>query len=324
MSLRLPGGERSPYALLSAALGMPTQEVRRIARAAPTLYRTRFELKPTGGFRRIQAPHAALKQLQRRLLRWIESRANWHPAATAGVPRASQRKNALPHQRQYMLATEDVADFFPSINAHRVKRVLEKCGMQPEVAALVRTLTTRHEALPQGAPTSSLIANLVLRGMDERIDRWARRRGLRYTRYVDDITVSGDHDFEDQLPQLWEIVTGARFALRPDKRTCLGPEGEHVVTKTISVEKGLRISTGYESRIAEVWTRSERLIAQAGGRSAAQRMTARLRGMIEHARHIDRVRGTQLLTTFFEQFPAEFRQPYSVPRRAIRRLGRLE
>lgn len=102
-------------------------------------------------------------------------------------------QNASKHSKNKILIKEDIADFFPSIRATQVFELWKDFfGFPENIAKLLTDLTTYHGFVPQGAKTSSYIANLIFWKDEPALDSWLESKGLLYTRLVDDITVSTD------------------------------------------------------------------------------------------------------------------------------------
>lgn len=161
-----------------------------------------FEVpKRSGGVRRISAPRQRLKEVQRALLDQVLARMTPHPAAHGFIEGRSTVSNAEPHVGATAVVRVDLEDFFPTVHYRRVKGLFLAHGYGDEVAGVLAGLTT-HRAklpdgtvvwpgvLPQGAPTSPAIANLVCRRMDARLTALARRFSATYTRYADDLSFS--------------------------------------------------------------------------------------------------------------------------------------
>jgi len=98
--------------------------------------------------------------------------------------------NALPHIGQEVVVKLDIREFFPSIRAARIEQYFRKIGWNAEAALLLTKLCTHEGALPQGAPTSPRLSNLVNFKMDARLAGLAKSRRASYTRYADDMTFS--------------------------------------------------------------------------------------------------------------------------------------
>ncbi|WP_224362086.1 reverse transcriptase family protein [Hyalangium versicolor] len=161
-----------------------------------------FEIaKRSGGVRRISAPRARLKQVQRVLLEKILEKMPTHEAAHGFVKGRSTVSNAGPHTGSTVVVRVDLENFFPTVHYGRVKGLFLLHGYGDEVAGTLAGLTTHRPklpdgrvvwpgALPQGAPTSPAIANLVCRRMDARLTALAKKYGATYTRYADDLSFS--------------------------------------------------------------------------------------------------------------------------------------
>jgi hypothetical protein len=144
-------------------------------------------------FRRIRAPDLALKDIQRRIKNNILSQVPLGEGVHGGVRGHSPSSNATPHLGQRCVVKLDVKDFFPSVSHTTVYRMFKhELGFGRDVSSLLTRLTTIDGQLPQGAPTSTVIANLVLaRAVDKPVRAAAEVLSVRYSRFVDDITLSG-------------------------------------------------------------------------------------------------------------------------------------
>jgi RNA-directed DNA polymerase len=153
-----------------------------------------FVHKRTKVVRMIRSPSERLKRVQKLIAKQVLSQLDVSSHAHGGIKQRSTRTNASAHLAQRCVVNLDVRQFYPSIDHHRVYKLLVKqLGFGRDVAALITRLVTHRGQLVQGAPTSALLANLLLRApVDEPVSAEAARRGLVYTRYLDDIAVSGD------------------------------------------------------------------------------------------------------------------------------------
>jgi retron-type reverse transcriptase len=161
-----------------------------------------FEVpKRSGGVRRLCAPRAKLKAVQRALLEKVLAHMPAHPAAHGFTPGRSTVSNAKPHVGATVVVRVDLEDFFPTVHYRRVEGLFRAHGYGAEVASVLAGLCTHRPrlpdgtvvwpgALPQGAPTSPAIANLVCRRMDARLSALAKKMGANYTRYADDLSFS--------------------------------------------------------------------------------------------------------------------------------------
>lgn len=216
-------------------------EVDPLRSLTPT-YREHQIRKKHGGWRRLSIPDDATKAMQRRILRRLLGRLKAHPAAMAYERGLSIAHNARPHVGKAVVVKLDLVDFFPSLTAQRCDRYFRFIGWNPEAAALLTRLCTHEDRLPQGAPTSPRISNLLMLAFDERIRRYvARRRGV-YTRYADDITISFPKDYPRHIRGVIQFVerTARSFGLvvhRAKKRLVLRRHQQQRVTGLVVNEK---------------------------------------------------------------------------------------
>jgi RNA-directed DNA polymerase len=178
---------------LCRRLGVSEDQLRGVA-----ISYNRFEIpKRSGGTRTILAPSDELKAMQRTILHRLLRRLEAHPCATGFERGHSIVTNALPHVGQDVVIKLDVKEFFSSTPARRVQAFFGSIGWDANAAALLTRLCTYEDALPQGAPTSPRLSNLVNYRIDARIAGMAQMRNAAYSRYADDITISGPASNDD-------------------------------------------------------------------------------------------------------------------------------
>ena len=200
--------------------------------------------KRSGGVRRLCAPRAKLKAAQRAILDGILAHLPTHPAVHGFVTGRSTVTNAAPHVGATVVVRVDLEDFFPTVHYRRVKGLFATHGYNDEVASTLAGLTTWRPrlpdgtvvwpgVLPQGAPTSPAIANLVCRRMDARLTALARKAGANYTRYADDLSFSFREPPERLGRFLWwvnAILQQEGFAENAAKRRVMRQGGRQRVT----------------------------------------------------------------------------------------------
>jgi RNA-directed DNA polymerase len=153
----------------------------------------RFEIpKKRGGSREIFAPATALKVVQQKLNQVLQSVYEVKPSAHGFVPEKSIVSNAQPHARKKYVLNLDLKDFFPSINFGRVRGLFMgyPYHRNHEVATTLAQICCFNGYLPQGAPTSPIISNMLCAKLDAQLQRLAKKYRSTYTRYADDITFS--------------------------------------------------------------------------------------------------------------------------------------
>ncbi len=170
-----------------------------------------FEIpKKNGDSRTIKAPNPRLKALQRRLLKLLEPLYSPNSAVYGFAKGRSILGNADRHVRKRFVLNIDLKDFFQSVNFGRVRGLLmaRPYELAEDVATVVAQICCYENGLPQGAPTSPLISNMICGRLDFQLSRLSRKYRCRYTRYADDITISsGATEFPQNLAS-FAIVDG--------------------------------------------------------------------------------------------------------------------
>ena len=163
-------------------------------------YREAHIPKATGGHRTLHVPTDDLKSLQKKVARLMERYhgSSVHGCANAFVKGRGITSNARPPLGCAVLIKLDLKDFFPTVTRDMVKEWLRFRYLPLELAGddrnrlIMRLLeiTCLEQGLPQGAPSSPILSNLVLRQLDLKLSAYAKRHGAVYTRYADDLTFS--------------------------------------------------------------------------------------------------------------------------------------
>jgi len=150
--------------------------------------------------------------------------------STAFRPEDSIVKNAQRHTAPDFVFNADIENFFSSITVDRVVGLYKHLTYPAEVAFAFGRLTTCRGKLPQGAPTSPDTANLISRHLDKRISGLCEARGWSYTRYCDDITISGNGNIGRDYELICRIVREEGFHLNPRKTRLVRRNSRQVVT----------------------------------------------------------------------------------------------
>lgn len=199
---RAKRGEGYDLNELARRLDMSLEELQRIE----PVYHQRQIPKKRGGARTLNIPSPALKHVQRRILRRLLKRLRVHPAAVGFEPGLSIAHNAGMHVGRAVVMKMDIENFFPSTREARVRHYFQRIGWDKHAAALLTRLTTHNGGLPQGAPTSPRLSNLVNHVMDAQINRYVKAHRGTYTRYADDITISYPQDFPRYVRGTWQVA----------------------------------------------------------------------------------------------------------------------
>lgn len=253
---------------LAEAMGVSINELRFLSYDRKTTQISHYQQflisKKTGGTRRISAPMPRLKRLQYWILGNILEQLPPSEYAHGFVANRSIVTNATPHVGKSVVINMDLQDFFPTISYRRIKGLFQGFGYSEKIATVLALLCSEPERdeidldgetyfmatgdrhLPQGAPTSPAISNLMCRKLDKRVVGAAKALNFTYTRYADDLSFSYDEEDGKTAPVtelLWRvkrIIADEGFVVHPDK-TRIMRRGQHQEVTGIVVNDKLSI-----------------------------------------------------------------------------------
>ena len=202
--------------------------------------------KRSGGIRTLLIPNANLKTIQHQLLNGFNSHLSKkvHKCAHAYVKGKSIKTNAAQHVGNKVLIKLDIEKFFDSINKQHLKPYLRSISWSGKVQDRLTELLLTDNGLPQGAPTSPFIANIILYHFDVKVLAYCVQRNYKYTRYADDITVSMPEDNSQSIGRVIKFVeealenNGFRLNKKSQKLNVLRPhQAQRVCGVTINSGK---------------------------------------------------------------------------------------
>jgi retron-type reverse transcriptase len=268
-----------------------------------------FEVpKATGGTRRIAAPRKPLRKIQRKILDDILAKVPVHDAAHGFRPARSTVTNATPHLKAAIVVKMDLVDFFPSIHYRRVIGLFEELGYSSAVAEMLAGVCTYRPKLadgrmvwpgllPQGAPSSPAITNLVCRRLDARLSALAARAGGTYTRYADDLTFSFAREPEKLGRFLWwvdQVCQQEGFTENTKKRRVLRASGQQRITGVV-VNEHLAIPRKVRHRFrAIVANVGKNGLAVEAAKTGRTDLEAYLHGFVAYAKMVQPELGAKL------------------------------
>ncbi|HWS85583.1 MAG TPA: reverse transcriptase family protein [Pyrinomonadaceae bacterium] len=244
---------------IAAALGITVGELRFLAfdrKTSSVSHYVNFRVpKKTGGLRQISAPMPRLKAAQHWLLRNVLEKVEAHDRAHGFRAGRSIVTNALPHVGAETVVNLDLQDFFPSVGYRRVKGLFRALGYSEAAATIFGLLCTQPSTeeveldgrryfvatgerhLPQGAPTSPAVTNILCRRLDRRLSKVSEELGFAYTRYADDLSFSASGESLRHLRGLLErvkaVVEHEGFRVHPDKTRVLRRSRQQEVTGVV-------------------------------------------------------------------------------------------
>jgi RNA-directed DNA polymerase len=233
-------------------------------RISPLLrYRSLYILKKTGGNRLILIPATPLKIVQRKLNQVLQCVYRPKPSVHGFVPGKSIVTNAFAHSKKRYVLNVDLENFFPSINFGRVRGMFMAVpyNLNPEVATILAQVCCHDNQLPQGAPTSPIIANMICAKMDSQLQRLAKECRCTYTRYADDLTFSTTlPDFPEALAILEDknlvalgqtlraIINNNGFTIN-ERKVWIQIKGSHQEVTGLTVNKFPNVNRNYVRQI---------------------------------------------------------------------------
>jgi hypothetical protein len=215
---------------LESLLGKSRHELERLAATVGQMYEPFDRRKVSSDkWRHIDNPNQTLKDVQAAFHRAVIPLYEFPKQVLGGIKGMSVLDNLECHVRPEVLVTLDLKRCFPSISHRDVYDALRHTlHFSGEVAALVTQLTTFQGRLPQGAPSSSLLANLVLIPMHSEIAQIAKFYGLSWSIWVDDIALSGRRA-EDAMDLVIAAIHRHRHTVSREKiRVAPGCAAQHV------------------------------------------------------------------------------------------------
>jgi len=196
----------------------------------------------------IDNPVDPLKAIQSRIHERLLSPLILPEHLLGGVRGKSVTHNALLHLGARYLVTIDIKNFFPSVTPTQVRNVFRKIlNCSPTVSYLLTGLTTCRGRLPQGAPTSPLLANLVLSSFDSKIRCVCKENGIRYSSWVDDLAFSGN-SASQVIGLVVATLTKAGFRVSHRKIKRMGP-GDRKLLNNLVLGKFVTVQKQYRGRI---------------------------------------------------------------------------
>jgi RNA-directed DNA polymerase len=202
-------------------------------------YKTFTLPKKTGGERTISTPISALKIIQWKLNQVLTTVYEVKPSAHGFVPGKNIVTNAKAHAGKRFVLNLDLADFFGTVNFGRVRGLFMNApyNLPASVATVLAQICCHENKLPQGAPTSPIITNMLCAKMDSQLQRLAKECRATYTRYADDITFSTTlKEFPEALAYAIETEDGDKLLLGDRLLGIIAENGFNINEKKVRLQ----------------------------------------------------------------------------------------
>lgn len=239
---------------LSNILGIKWNDFKIIISNSNKMYYDFSISKKSGGKRIISMPDKKLLIIQKRIQEKILNNIIVHENAYGFVRNKSIKDNAKIHLNKEMILNIDLKDFFPSIHRGRVYYIFNNiCQYDNNTSYCLTKLTTYKNSLPQGAPTSPIISNIVAFMLDVRLSKIAESFKINYTRYADDITFSGIKGSinESLLNIVTNIIKECGFKINDKKTRFASYAGRQEVTGLIVNNTEINVPKNYIREIRQ-------------------------------------------------------------------------
>jgi len=250
---------------LAYCIGIQPYRIINIIRDRDLLYNTYRVRKKTGGHRWIMSPIDELKSIQKWIKINILDKVKTHDAANGFIKEKSIVTNAEKHINKETILNIDLYRFFDTITEKRVYSFFEKLGytkkLSYDIARILcvnpprnywkevkkenklkkQFIKSKPSILPQGAPTSPAISNLLCINLDKILHKYCEKSHLTYSRYADDITISGDNKKMPELRKIKTIIRKNGFTVNINKIKYVSKHKKQTVTG-LTVNNGLFVN----------------------------------------------------------------------------------
>jgi RNA-directed DNA polymerase len=290
-------------AKLEALLGTDRNRLYAIAERAGSYYRPfpkreksrpfpkKFKV-PKKSLRLIDNPQGELKDLQSKINAALLRPLRFPRYICGGVPGKTILDNVLMHLGAPVLVTLDVRSFFPSITNRQVYNVWRNVlNCSPKIARILTRLTTFERRLPQGAPTSTPLANLVLLASDQDIRRECAAQSVTYSTWVDDLAFSGENA-RDVINTAVACLRTAGLSVSHRKLKIMGPGTRKTLTGVLLAQ----FPGVLPERLARLRSGIHKLSTGDVNDNEVENYASRLQGGIAYVASIDPRKGAKLAT----------------------------
>lgn len=204
--------------------------------------------KKNGGVREISEPLPNLKEIQRWILDNILYCFKISPYAKAYIREKSIKDNVKFHRRQKKVLTLDIKKFYDNLTDWMVYQLFLEKGYNEDVAMMLTRLCCLNGCLPQGAPTSSALSNILMKNFDYQVGALCKEKKIRFTRYADDMVFSGDFDENEIICVIRGELKRLNLKLN-DRKTRVSKQGQQQLVTGIVVNSKTQLPKSFRKNI---------------------------------------------------------------------------
>lgn len=289
------------FSELSELVGQPKNTINKIERNISNCVQRKLIKKKNGKTRILLIPNEELKSLLRAINRNLLQPIFLPSTLHGSVPNKSLITNAQVHVAQPTVICIDIKDFYPSIHYSKVYDLYVGLGCSPDVSRKLTRLTTYDYCVPQGFPTSPMLANLILRRLEPRIRNLCLQHELNYSFYLDDLTVSGKTGSKKLIPLFIKILNQCGFHAykHGDKFRVMTKNQRQFVTGLV-VNSKANVRREYIRGVRATINNCLKLGVESQTDDFPEEFLAALFGKIEFIRSVNPVQGEKLLRQYVE------------------------
>lgn len=232
-------------------LGFSAKTLYGLSNSLEKHYHTVYLPKSDGSKRKLSIPDLILKPVQKSIADNILIQYPISKYAKAYKPGSSIQKNARPHVGKKKILKLDIEGFFDHILYSRVKdTVFYEEKYSESIRILLTMLCYYNDSLPQGAPTSPAITNIIMYDFDETVGAFCNEKNIAYTRYCDDMTFSGCFDEREIISFVKGELRKLGLFLKNRKTAVISASKRQVVTGIVVNEK-MNVTKDYKKTIRQ-------------------------------------------------------------------------
>ena len=228
--------------------------------------------------RQLNSTRIELKRIQKRLYKFLLYSTELPDYAYGGVPKRDNVLNAKRHQGNKYIFTTDLKSYFPSISHKQVFELFLELGCTPTISRLLTKLTTYKHQLPQGVPTSTLLANLIFQKTGNKIASFCEEHNIIFTSFVDDLTFSSKNCFKEKSNTILEILKQDGYSIS-HKKTFYKTKNP-IITGVVCQNNKLKLEQHYYKRISRL-----KIVKEASPED--EKLTKKHEGLLRYRKKID-------------------------------------
>ena len=191
-----------------------------------------------------------LKLIQKKLYKYLLIHTDIPEYAYGGIPKKDNVLNAKQHQGNKYIFTTDLRNFFPSISNKDVFNFFIEQGCTPTISKKLTHLTTYKYQIPQGVPTSTLLANMIFKKTGDKLAVFSKERNLIFTSFVDDLTFSSKTCFKKEVSHIIQFINEGGYTISHEKT--FYKSKNPVITGVVCQNNRLKLSNGYYKKLARI------------------------------------------------------------------------